>query len=68
MGTRKTLKIIGGYAGENFTGSCMLLQIQDEKGGKVTNGLIDAGLIQGKFGETFKLNIEMLNTIERKRH
>ncbi len=66
MGTRKTITFIGGYANDNFTGSCTLLQLQDEKGGKVTNVLIDAGLINGKFGETFKLNIEMLETINAK--
>lgn len=59
---RIRIKFLGGLAGDNLTGSCILLTI--DKGKRTTRILIDAGLIQCSFRDFLEKNQEILAQIK----
>lgn len=57
-----TVKFLGGVAGDNLTGSSVLLTVR--RGKETFRCLIDAGLIQCGFREFFDKNREILNELK----
>lgn len=62
MHTKVQIKMLGGAADNNLTGSCLLLEIVQGK--RTLRVLIDAGLIQGGFTDSLVLNQEILKNFK----
>lgn len=57
------VKFLGGLAsGDNLTGSCSLVTIR--RGKNTVRFLIDAGMVQGKFRDNLKDNLEVLQKVD----
>lgn len=61
MNANIRVQFLGGLAGDNLTGSCILLTVIYKK--QISKFLIDAGIIQYGFKESFKKNREILDQL-----